>query len=214
MILAGQYDSPYVRRVAVALHLIGVPFTRDNRSVFADADEMRRINPLGRVPSLVLDDGEVLVDSWAILDYLEEIAPTHRALLPISGVARRRALRLSAIACGAMDKAVSGYYERTLRPPERVFGAWIDRCELQVASALAALEAETPDDGWYLGGRRPMQPDVTVGCLLGFLRLRAAHLAPDGRYPRLDAHAAACEALPEFAQTPTNADERAPDGPR
>ena len=82
MILVGQYDSPYVRRVAISLKLAGLQFTRDTRSVFADADEMRRINPLGRIPSLVLDDGEVLIDSGAILDYLDEMLGSERALLP------------------------------------------------------------------------------------------------------------------------------------
>src|SRR5258705_11343896 len=89
MLLVGQYDSPFVRRVAISLHVFGIAFERNTKSVFADADEMRRINPLGRIPSLVLDDGEVIIDSAAILDYLDGLVGAERALLPPHGPARR-----------------------------------------------------------------------------------------------------------------------------
>ena len=85
MILVGQYDSPFTRRVAIALHLLRMPFTRNTLSVFANADQARKLNPLGRVPALVLDDGEVLIESGAILDYVDEIAGPGRALLPPAG---------------------------------------------------------------------------------------------------------------------------------
>ena len=121
MILVGQYDSPYVRRVAISLKLAGLQFTRDTRSVFADADEMRRINPLGRIPSLVLDDGEVLIDSGAILDHIDEIIGPDRSLLPARGASRRKALRIVALATGAIDKAGAVAYERMLRPQETIY---------------------------------------------------------------------------------------------
>src|SRR5215212_2587418 len=98
MILVGQFDSPFVRRVAVSLHMLQLPFTRNPISVFGDAEAMRAINPLGRIPSLVLDDGEVLIDSAAILDHLDEVVGRARALLPPSGAPRRAALRISALA--------------------------------------------------------------------------------------------------------------------
>src|SRR5512145_3323668 len=126
MQLVGQYDSPYVRRVAISLTLLGLPFTRNTMSVFADAAEMRRINPLGRIPSLVLDDGEVLIDSAAILDHIDETVGPERALLPPSGAERRRALRIVALATGAIDKAGAVLYERMLRPPDKVYPPWIE----------------------------------------------------------------------------------------
>ena len=89
MILVGQYDSPYVRRVAVSLRVLGFAYEHDTRSVFADFDAMREVNPLGRIPSLVLDDGEVLIDSAAILDWLDQTVGPERALLPATGPARR-----------------------------------------------------------------------------------------------------------------------------
>src|SRR5262249_56364692 len=117
MILVGQYDSPYVRRVAVSLRLLGLSYEHDTRSVFGDFDSMRQTNPLGRIPSLVLDDGEVLIDSAAILDWLDQSVGPERALLPPGGPARRRALRLIARATGAIDKTAAAAYERLIRPP-------------------------------------------------------------------------------------------------
>ena len=208
MILVGQYDSPYVRRVAISLKLAGLQFTRDTRSVFADAEEMRRINPLGRIPSLVLDGGEVLIDSAAILDYIDELVGPERALLPARGTSRRNALRIAALATGAIDKAGAAAYERMLRPQEFIYQPWIERCLIQLASALAALDA-LPLTPWYLGAR-PMQPDITVGVLLTYLKLRVADAFPAGRYPNLESVSAACDALPEFALTVPAADETMP----
>ena len=208
MILVGQYDSPYVRRVAISLKLAGLQFTRDTRSVFADADEMRRINPLGRIPSLVLDDGEVLIDSGAILDHIDEIIGPDRSLLPARGASRRKALRIVALATGAIDKAGAVAYERMLRPQETIYMPWIGRCLTQLASALAALDA-LPLTPWYLGARL-MQPDITVGVMLGYLELRVADAFPAGRYPALETLSAACQALPEFVATVPTADETMP----
>ena len=208
MILVGQYDSPYVRRCAVAMDLLDLPFKRSVISVFADADEMRTINPLGRIPSLVLDDGEVLIDSAAILDHLDELVG-ERALLPPSGAARREALRITALACGAIDKAGAVVYEHSVRPPDKVYEPWVARCRGQLAAGLDALEAETREF-WYLGDR-PRTPDITVGCLIGYLR----HRLPDalGNRPRLAALHDRLDALPAFSRTRPAADEVMPPRP-
>jgi len=210
MQLVGQYDSPYVRRVAVSLHLLGLPFERNAISVFADADEMRRINPVVRIPSLILDDGEVLIDSAAILDHIDETVGPERALLPPRGAERRRALRMVALATAAIDKAGAIAYERLLRPADKVYPAWIERCHGQLAGALDALEA-LPRSPWHMG-ERPMQPDITVGGMLGYLRLRVPDALAAGRYPGLERFSAACEALPAFAATRPSADETMPAG--
>jgi glutathione S-transferase len=211
MILVGQYDSPYVRRVAIALHLLGLPFARNPISGFADAEAMRRINPLGRVPSLVLDDGEVVIDSAAILDCLDELVGPGRALLPASGRERRRALRLVALATGTIDKLGAIVYERALRPPEKIHEPIIARCRTQVDSGLAALEAAT-GAGWYLGDR-PMQPDITVACALAYLTDRIPGALGADRHPRLVALAAAFADLDAFRATEPGPDEVAPGRP-
>jgi glutathione S-transferase len=208
MILVGQYDSPFVRRVAIALHILQLPFTRNRISVFGDAEAMRAINPLGRIPSLVLDDGEVLIDSAAILDHLDEQAGPTRALLPTRGAPRRAALRIIAIAAGAVDKAGAIVYDRAMRPPEKQHAPWQERCATQLASALAALEAAVPS-GWW-GGDHPGHADIMVACMLRYLPLRLPEALVAGHHPRLARHAAACEALPAFRATQPADDEIMP----
>jgi glutathione S-transferase len=196
MILVGQYDSPFVRRVAISLQVLAIPYRHDTRSVFGDFDEMRRTNPLGRIPSLVLDDGEVLIDSSAILDYLDQLVGPERALLPAAGPARRRALRLVALATGAIEKIGAAAYERLIRPPAKRWPEWIERCRIQGAGAIQALAAEHwPDEA------RLDQPQISTACLLRYVQMADPELLPPGRYPPLEALAARCEALPAFRRT-------------
>src|SRR5260370_41364076 len=131
MILVGQYDSPYVRRVAVSLRVLGFDYEHDTRSVFGDFDSMRQTNPLARIPSLVFDDGEVLIDSAAILDWLDETVGPARALLPRAGPERRRALRLIALATGVVDKAGSRIHETAHPPAPPRLPAWGPRLRTQ-----------------------------------------------------------------------------------
>jgi glutathione S-transferase len=196
MILVGQYDSPFVRRVAVSLRVLGFDYQHDTRSVFGDFDAMLRVNPLGRVPSLVLDDGTVLIDSAAILDHLDETVGPARALLPQAGAARREALRRIALATGAVDKVGAAAYERIIRPAARRWPEWIERCRTQAAGALAALAAES----WPATSALD-QAQITTACMLRYARLVDPELLPQGRYPSLDALAERCEAWPEFKAT-------------
>ncbi len=198
MILVGQYDSPFVRRVAISLRLLGLGYEHDTRSVFGDFDAMRAVNPLGRIPSLVLDDGEVLIDSAAILDHLDAIAGIAR-LMPENGPARREALRRVALATGAVEKAGATVYENQIRPAPYRWPAWIDRCRTQAQSALAVLDTLA----WPAIGPTilPDQPAITTACLLGWLRIADPSYLPPGRYPGLEALSTGCEALPAFAAT-------------
>ena len=115
MILIGQYDSPFVRRVGIALTLYGLPFSHQPWSAFSDADKLRPYNPLTRVPTLVLDTGEALIESHAILDYLDSLVPAERALFPQAEPARHQALKIAALATGLGDKAISLFYEKRLQ---------------------------------------------------------------------------------------------------
>ncbi|HKF73106.1 MAG TPA: glutathione S-transferase family protein [Stellaceae bacterium] len=196
MILVGQYDSPYVRRVAVSLRALGFEYRHDTRSVFADFDAMRTVNPLGRIPSLVLDGGETLIDSAAILDWLDESVRPERALLPRSGAERRRALRLIALATGAIDKAGAATYERVIRPAAYRFPDWIARCRTQATGAIAALAAET-----WAPSTRLDQAQITTACMIRYVRMADPELAPAGLYPTLDALSERLEARPEFRAT-------------
>jgi glutathione S-transferase len=197
MILVGQYDSPYTRRVAISLIVLGIPYEHDTRSVFGDFDSMRRTNPLGRIPSLVLDDGEVLIDSAAILDWIDETVGPGRALLPGGGEGRREALRRIALANGAVDKIGGGVnYERLIRPSRYRWPEWIARCTTQGQGALAALEALDWPEQETLD-----QAQITTGCALSYVRVTAPDMMPRGRYPMLDALAGRLEARREFRAT-------------
>jgi glutathione S-transferase len=110
VILIGMFDSPFVRRVAVSMKLLGVPFDHRNWSVGKDFELIRQFNPLGRVPTLVQADGSTLIESGAILDFLDDSVGAERALLPRAGEARHEALRIIAIATGAADKGVIQVY--------------------------------------------------------------------------------------------------------
>ena len=196
MILVGQYDSPYVRRVAISLRVLGFTYEHDTRSVFADFDSLRQINPLGRIPSLVLDGGEALIDSAAILDWLDQTVGPERALLPAGGAERRRALRLIALATGAVDKVGAAAYERIMRPAALRWPEWIERCRTQGTGAIAALAAEPwPDQA------RIDQAEITTACMLRYVRMADPELLPQGRHPTLDSLSERCEARPEFQAT-------------
>src|SRR3954453_17875125 len=139
MFLIGQYDFPLVRRVAIALRLYGLAFEHKPWSTFGDADKIAPYNPLRRVPTLVLDDGEALIESTVILDYLDELVGPEKAMLPRSGAERRRHLRICALASGLGDKSVSLLYERVLRKEQ--LALWVERCQAQIADVLKGLEA-------------------------------------------------------------------------
>src|ERR1700735_4976434 len=106
MILIGQYDSPFVRRVAIAMRFYDLTFEHRPWSTFGDATQIAAYNPLRRVPTLVLDDGETLVDSVTILDHLDEITGPSKALIADGGAARRQVLRICALGTGLADKSV------------------------------------------------------------------------------------------------------------
>lgn len=198
MFLIGQYDSPFVRRTAIALRLYELPFEHRPWSTFGDAEKVAAYNPLRRVPTLVLDDGEALIESSAILDYLDELVGPERAMIARSGPERRRHLRITALATGLADKAVSLVYERVLRKEQ--LKLWVERCEAQIAGVLAVLEQEraaVPSPYWF--GDRIGHADIAIACALRFTGEAHPHLF-DARYPALQAHAARCEALPPFQE--------------
>ena len=197
--LIGQYDSPFVRRTAIAMRLYGVNFQHRPWSTFADADKIAPYNPLRRVPTLVLDDGEALIDSTAILDYLDELVGPEKAMIAAKGIERRQHLRIIALATGLGDKSVSLVYERVLRKEQ--LKLWVDRCEAQITGALDALEKErvtvtTP----YLFGNRIGHSDIALACTLRFTKEAHPPLFSARAYPALSGHAALCEALPPFKE--------------
>lgn len=197
MILIGQFDSPFVRRVGIALELYGLAYEHRPWSTFGDAELIRPFNPLTRVPTLVLDDGEALVESFAILDWLDELAGPDRALIAPTGDERRQTLRRAALATGLCDKMVSLIYERALH--DVTSPAWLKRCETQVGAALDVLEAErSAIASRYWFGERLTHADIALACAVRFLAEAHPAIHALGRWPHLVAHGEVCEALPAF----------------
>ena len=197
MILIGQYDSPFVRRVGIALTLYGLPFEHKPWSTFGDAEKIRPYNPLTRVPTLVLDDGEVLIESHSILDYLDTLVPAERRMFPVAEPARRHALKIAALATGMSEKAVSLFYEKVLH--KEASDMWINRCRSQISGVLAALEkdrAGRTSDYWF--GDRIGHADIAVAMPLRFIPEAHPGIVVMTDYPSLAAHAKRCEALPAF----------------
>lgn len=199
MILIGQYDSSFVRRVGIALRLYDIAFEHRPWSVFSDGEKVRALNPLMRVPTLVLDDGDVLVDSTTILDHLDSLVPASRRLHPIDEPARRRALKVTALAAGLADKAVSLFYEQRLH--ETPSEVWATRVRSQLLGTLDALEedrAVRPGDYWF--GDRIGHCDIAVAASLRHAMDSHPGLINLDARPALAGHCGRLEALPVFRE--------------
>ena len=194
MILIGQYDSPFVRRVGIALVLYDLAFEHRPWSVFGDGARVQALSPLMRVPVLVLDDGFVLTDSHMMLDYLDSLVEA--PMFPRGEPARHVALKRAALATGLAEKAVSLFYERQLH--ETVSPVWEARCRSQIGAVLAALEADRAacPGPWF--GARIGHEDVALACALRFATEALPGVVDMAAHPALSAHCAAAEAMPVF----------------
>jgi glutathione S-transferase len=208
MILVGQYDSPFVRRVAVTLHHYHMPFTRQPLSVFGDFKKMGEINPLVRVPALILETGETLIDSGAIIDHLDHVAGQVRSLTPGNGPERRKVLKAVALATGAMDKAMATFMERYYHDKKTISKDWEQRCLSQLNASLVELEKQcgTP---WF-SDLHMSQADVSIGCLIGYIKLRVPEAFPVDKYPKLHRLSMHCEMREEFTACRPAANETVP----
>jgi glutathione S-transferase len=201
--LIGMLDSPYVRRCAISMKLMGVPFEHESLSVFRTYDQFRKINPVVKAPTLICDDGAVLMDSTLILDYLEERVIPEKRLMPAGGAARREALRLHGLALAACEKCVQIVYEFNQRPEEKRHAPWLERVTQQANAAFAELERTlaaraTP----WLQGEKLNASDVMVAVSWRFGQYYNARYVLESDYPALVAHSQRAEALPEFVSTP------------
>jgi glutathione S-transferase len=202
MQLIGMLDSPYVRRVAISLAVLELPFEHRSVSVFRHFDEFAKVNPVVKAPTFVEDDGTVLIDSTLILDHLDHKVGPARRLLPEEAGARLQALSLIGFALAATEKAMQTVYERNLRPQEFQFEPWVERVQKQMHAAFAELETRLAGrDGW-LFGERLMQPDITVAVAWRFTQFMLPGVLGAARYPALAAFSERAEALPVFIGAP------------
>jgi glutathione S-transferase len=200
MQLIGVNRSPFMRRVAITLNVYGIPYEQRELSGFGNRDEVRGSNPLGRIPALVLDNGETLIDSGAIIDHLDEVHGREQALVPATGAERRAVLKMTALLMGVCEKCLHAAYERNHRPPEKVHQPWIDDCRTQVTHALAAVEATLAADQRHVALGRLTHADVAAVLAERLGRL-ALNIDTATLMPKLLALTSRLEELPAFRAT-------------
>jgi len=204
MQLIGMLDSPFVRRVAIALLIAKVPFRHRPISLFRQIDDFVSLSPLLKAPSLVLDDGAVLVDSNVILDYLGAIHPAVAALGVAGSAAPLKAAVVAGVALTVAEKAVQLHYERALRTPDQRSEDWTNRVGRQLRVGLETLDAEVPQAGW-IGGTKLGGADIAAACAWTFAQTTISDLVESvdlRRYPRLSDFCARAEATPAFRMAP------------
>ncbi|MBC3235499.1 glutathione S-transferase family protein [Pseudomonas lurida] len=196
MKLIGMLDSPYVRRVAISLDVYGVDFVHEPLSVFRAFSEFAQINPVVKAPTLVLDDGTVLMDSSLILDYLEALAPDNKKLLAQQPAARAQELQVLGLALAACEKSVQIVYEHNLRPAEKLHAPWLDRISGQLLAAYSLLDQQLADSGALT------QASITAAVAWSFSQLTVGSVVKADAFPNLKRHAERLEQHPAFKRYP------------
>jgi len=200
MILVGQLDSPFVRRVAATMTHYDLPFERHVLSVFGDRDEVMRLNPLGKVPALIIDEGETLVDSAVIIDHLDQCVAPEICLTPPAGVLRRQVLRLATIAMGISERAVQLRIETVRRPPHLQSEEFIDTYRRSIRDSLDFLEREAARP--WAAGPALTQADFSATAALTHLSAKIDEFSDLQAWPKLAAIRAAGEELHAFRNNP------------
>jgi len=206
MQLIGMLDSPYVRRVAISLRLLKIPHEHRAISVFRHLPAFTAINPVVKVPTLIPDEGPLMMDSTLILDYAEALAAARahpsRSLMPAALAERQRVWALLGLALAAYEKSVQIVYERNVRPPEKLHQPWVDRVTGQLLAACDALEAALQARPLAVSSATIDQAGVTAAVGWYFIQALVPDVVPAARCPALAAHSAQAEMLPEFAAAP------------
>jgi len=206
VILVGMLDSPYVRRVAIAAQFLGIPYKHRPLSVFNDYDEFRGINPLVKAPTIVCDDGTLLVDSSLIIEYLTHESAGNVSLMPADEEGYREALQLTGVALVATEKIVQITYETLRRPAETLHEPWLKRLLQQLHGALKQLDAAVDiDDGWLFGSEIS-HADIMIAITWRVSQFIVAGHVDAADYQNLVRFSARAEQLPEFNACPLSAD--------
>ena len=199
MKLVGPWLSGFTRRTGITMKLLGIPFEHLNLNAYTDKEEVRRYSPMGKVPALVLDSGEILIDSAGIIDVLDEKVGREKALIPSSGPARLRALQLVGIGLNIYPK-LSSLYDETLRPKEHQLQSVFEGLAEQAIIGLKLLEAQT-GAGWYVNDALSQADIMAVVCY----QAAAGFVLPDHvnaqKFPRLAALSERAMKIDAFAST-------------
>lgn len=199
MKLIGMLDSPYVRRVAISLEVLGVHFTHEAVSVFSTFEKFKSINPVVKAPTLVCEDGEILMDSSLILQFVE--SKHTKSLWSTDPNERQHDFRAVGLALAACDKSVQIVYERNLRPKEAQYEPWIERVSGQLLAAYAGLEKEVERNREAFGSVHN-QAAITSAVAWQFTQSMLASIVPVSKHPGLAELSQRLEETPEFRKYP------------
>jgi glutathione S-transferase len=205
MKLIGMLDSPYVRRAAISLQLLDLRFEHQSLSVFGGFAEFQQINTVVKAPTLVCDDGAVLMDSSLILELAEAMAAPGKSLLPAILPERQHALRLIGLALAACEKSVQIVYELKLRPAEKIHAPWLERVQGQMLAAYTALEAELQARPLSFENHGYTQAGISTAVAWHFTQQMHAEMAPAARFPAMQAFSVRAEAQAAFMAAPHGA---------
>lgn len=201
MKLWGMLDSPYVRRTAISLELLGIAFEHEALSVFSTFEAFARVNPVVKAPTFTLDDGTVLMDSTLIIDYFEALSAPELKLLPTQPAELATVLCNVGLALAACEKAVQVVYERKLRPAEKLHQPWVERISGQLLAACTALE-ERLAASTVQPAERPDQAALTTAVAWSFIQLMVPDVVKAEAFPALHAYAQALEQTALFKRYP------------
>jgi glutathione S-transferase len=199
MKLIGSLTSPYVRKVRIVFLEKKVDLDLELENVWAADTKIALNNPLGKVPCLVLDDGEVIYDSRVIAEYADTLSPVGK-LIPTGSRERATVKTWETLADGVEDAGILARLEVTLRPPEQQSSAWIERQMGKMKTSLAQMSRELGENAWCHSNQMTLA-DIAVGCALGYLLFRFPDIAWQAQYPNLDALYQKLMQRPSFAET-------------
>ena len=199
MKLIGSLTSPYVRKVRIVFLEKKVDVDLELENVWAPDTKIALNNPLGKVPCLILDDGEAIYDSRVIAEYVDTLSPVGK-LIPAGSRERATVKTWEALADGVDDAGILARLEVTLRPTEQQSSEWLERQMGKINAALAQMSRELGDNAWCHGNQMTLA-DIAVGCALGYMLFRFPNIAWQAQYPNLDALYQKLMQRPSFAET-------------
>ena len=182
MKLIGSLTSPYVRKVRVVLAEKKIDYEFELDSPWLPETRVPHINPLGKIPALVLDDDTVLFDSRVISEYLDNVAPNNK-LMPAPNRERTEVKRWEALADGICDAAALVFLERK-RPTKQQNPEWISRQEEKIARALEYMSEQLGENVWCMGTHFSLA-DIAACCALGYLAFRFPEISWNENHPNL-----------------------------
>jgi glutathione S-transferase len=199
MKLVGPWISGFTRRTGITMKLLGIPFEHLDLNAYTQKEAVRRYSPMGKVPALVLDDGEVLVDSPGIIDVLYEMAGPEKALTPPSGAPRLKALQLIGIGLNIYPK-LTALYDESQRPASYRLQSAIEGFAEQAIIGLKLLEAEAAG-GWLVNDKLSQADVIAVVCYQGASMFVLPDLVNAKNFPRLAALTERAMKIDAFAST-------------